>query len=287
MAAVGGSGLLQPLRKHGRGVFGLLVIIAVILGALLAPYIAPYDPIETDLPARLKPPGWSAEGGMPHLFGTDELGRDLFSRVVFGARISLLVGLTSVVISGFFGVLLGLFAGYYGQLAGQIIMRLTDIQMAFPFIVLTIAVIAVLGSSLTNVIVVLALASWVVYCRVTRALTLSIRDREFVESARAIGCRDWRIIARHIFPNTLPTVIVIATYQLATMIVAESALSFLGLGVPPPTPSWGSCISGGRDYLDMAWWMTTFPGLALVLTTMGATFLGDWAREVLDPNMRV
>ena len=182
---------------------------------------------------------------------------------------------------------MGLLAGYYGRLFDQIIMRVADIQMAFPFIVLTIAVIAILGSSLANVIIVLALASWVVYCRVVRALTLSIREREFIEGARAIGCPDWRIITRHILPNAMPAVIVIATYQLATMIVAESALSFLGLGIPPPTPSWGASISEGREYLDLAWWITTLPGLVLLLTTTGGTFLGDWAREALDPTRRV
>ncbi len=264
-----------------------MAIISVVLVAVFASYITSYDPNETNLRHRLKPPGWSAAGGMPHLFGTDALGRDVFTRVVFGARISLLVGVTSVVISGFFGVLLGLLAGYYGRLFDQIIMRVADIQMAFPFIVLTIAVIAILGSSLANVIIVLALASWVVYCRVVRALTLSIREREFIEGARAIGCPDWRIITRHILPNAMPAVIVIATYQLATMIVAESALSFLGLGIPPPTPSWGASISEGREYLDLAWWITTLPGLVLLLTTTGGTFLGDWAREALDPTRRV
>jgi peptide/nickel transport system permease protein len=261
----------------------LIVVTLLIFCALFAPILTKYDPESTNLAGRLKPPGWSDKENDVHIFGTDELGRDLFSRVLYGSRISILVGFTSVFISGLVGVILGLLAGYLGNLFSNVIMRIVDIQMAFPFIVLAIAVIAVLGSSLVNVIVVLAITSWVTYCRLVWSLTLSIKEKEFVEAAKSIGCRNFRIITRHIFPNILSAVMVLATFQFASMIVAESSLSFLGLGIPPPTPTWGSIISGGRQYLSQAWWVSTFPGFALAITTIGVTFLGDWASENLYP----
>jgi peptide/nickel transport system permease protein len=268
-------------------VLGLTITLLVVLAAILAPSIAVQDPTKVDLALRLKPPGWSANGLSSFPFGTDQLGRDVLGRVLFGARISLTVGFTSVAVSGILGTLLGLYAGYYRGPLDQIIMRLADIQMAFPFIVLTIAVIAVLGPGLVNMVIVLALASWVTYARLVRAQTLAIREREFVLAARCVGCLDRRVILKHIFPNTLPAIIVIATYQVAQMIMAESALSFLGLGVQPPTPSWGSMISDGREYLELAWWISTFPGVALMLAVMGIGFLGDWLRERFDPRLRI
>lgn len=287
-------GRLRTLRPRGgirraprRAVFGIVILAAVAIAAIGAEQVAPYDPIDGSLSARLQPPGWTSEDGDLHLLGTDALGRDLLSRIVYGARISLLVGLVSVVLAGLVGTLLGMVAGYFGGRWDQVVMRLVDIQMAFPFIVLAIAVLAVLGNSLVNVVIVLAVASWVIYARLARALSLSIREKEFVEGARAIGCSSYRILMRYILPNALPSMVVIATYQFAAMIVAESALSFLGLGLPPPSPSWGASINAGRDYLAQAWWVSTFPGLALMLTIMGATFIGDWARERLDPALRV
>jgi len=273
--------------RSKRGVIGVVIIGVVVMAAVFADQIAPYDPIRTSLADRLRPPGFTPEAGPAHLFGTDQLGRDLLSRVIHGARISLLVGFVSVALAGAVGVGLGLTSGYYGGMWDQITMRWVDVQLAFPSVVLAIAVLAIFGNSFINVIVVLAMASWVVYARLVRGLTLSIREKEYVEGARAIGCRDSRILARYILPNALPAIVVIATYQFAVMIIAESGLSFLGLGVPPPAPTWGAGINAGRDYLAQAWWVTTFPGLALMITIMGATFLGDWAREALDPTVRV
>jgi peptide/nickel transport system permease protein len=277
----------RQLARHTRGIIGAAIILTVTLLALFADQLSPHDPLSATISARLSPPGWITESGDTYPLGTDPLGRDLLSRVLHGARISLVVGVVSVGLSGLVGVTLGLIAGYYGGMFDLVIMRLVDFQMAFPFIVLTIAVVAVMGSSLVNVIIVLALASWVVYARLVRGLTLALRAKEYVEGARAVGCLDRRIITRHIFPNVLPAVFVIATYQFAHMVIAESALSFLGLGLPPPIASWGSSINDGRAYLDQAWWVTTIPGLALMFTVMGATFLGDWARETLDPTLRV
>ena len=273
--------------RHSRGIIGTLIVLVVASGALAAPLLAPRDPIETDLPQRLQPPSWIAEGGNGSLLGTDQLGRDLLSRVLYGARVSLVVGLASVMLSGATGTLLGLLSGYHKGRTDQLLMLLTDIQMAFPFIVLVIAVIAVLGSSVLNMVLVLAIAGWVVYARLVRAQTLSFTQREFVQAARAIGCSDMRIIARHIFPNILSPVIIVGTYQIAQMILAEAALSFLGLGVQPPTPSWGNIISEGRQYIDQAWWVITFPGVVLMFTILGIGFLGDWVREILDPTIRV
>jgi peptide/nickel transport system permease protein len=277
----------RSIARHARGIIGAAIVLTVVAIALLADQLSTHDPLAATISARLQPPGSITDAGDVYLLGTDPLGRDLLSRVLHGARISLVVGVVSVGLSGIVGVTLGLIAGYYGGMFDLAIMRLVDLQMAFPFIVLTIAVVAVMGSSLVNVIVVLALASWVVYARLVRGLTLALRAKEYVEGARAVGCLDRRIIARHIFPNALPAVLIVATYQFAHMVIAESALSFLGLGLPPPTASWGASINDGRAYLDQAWWITTIPGLALMFTVLGATLLGDWARETLDPTLRV
>jgi peptide/nickel transport system permease protein len=196
-----------------------------------------------------------------------------------------MVGFAAVILAGVLGVATGLAAGYYGRHTDQIVMRWVDVQMAFPTVVLAIAVLAILGNSFVNVIIVLTISSWVVYARLTRAVTLSIREKEFVEGAVAAGAGDVRILTRYILPNVLPSIIVIATYQFAAMVIAESALSFLGLGVPPPAPSWGSGISSGRDYLSQAWWVTTMPGVALMLTIMAVTLIGDWVRDRLDPTL--
>ncbi|MBI2845165.1 MAG: ABC transporter permease [Chloroflexi bacterium] len=267
--------------------FGGTIVLGVALMAIFAPLLSPGDPNLQTLPDRLKPPSWMAEGRPDHFLGTDSLGRDILSRIIHGSRISLVVGVAAVLFSGSIGVPLGLLAGYFGGMVDAILARIADVQQAIPFLILAIAVVAVIGSSLANLILVLAITTWVLYFRVVRGETLSLREEEYIWAARAVGCDNWRIIWRHIFPNLLPSVIVIATLLVANMILFEAALSFLGLGLPPPTPTWGRMVSEGRDYLASAWWIPFFPGLAILITVLGINLLGDWVRDVLDPRRRI
>jgi peptide/nickel transport system permease protein len=265
----------------------LVVVVIVVLTALGAPLISPFDPIEQHITDRLQPPGWHDASGRVHPLGTDHLGRDLLARVVFGARPALMVGFAAVVISGFIGMAAGLVGGYFGALVDDVLMRLADIQLAFPFILLAIAVIGVLGPSLPVIIVVIGVSSWVVYARVVRGSVLSLREREFVQAARALGSGDLRIILRHVLPNALTPWLVVATLDMARVIVIESALSFLGLGVQPPTPTWGGMLADGRVYISTAWWFATFPGLAILVTVLGINLFGDGLRDTLDPRLKV
>lgn len=279
--------VLQRVRMHARGAIGIFIVVSVVLMALLASSIAPHDPTKMSLPLRLKPPVWQTGGISGYILGTDQLGRDVLSRIIFGARISLTVAFSTVLCSILIGVGLGLYAGYAVGWLPAAIVWLVDVQMAFPWLVLALLVIAALGPSFRNMIVVLTLVNWVVYCRLVRAQTLSLKERDFIMAARATGCGERRIIVRHILPNTIPSVLVMATFQMALMVVAEAAMSFLGLGVQPPTPSWGSIISDGRLYVEQGWWVSTFSGLLLVITTIGIGFFGDWVRQMLDPTLRV
>jgi peptide/nickel transport system permease protein len=279
--------LLRRLARRRTALFGMLVVLAVMLAAVAAPLVAPFDPLEQDIGQRLREPGWQDEQGRVHPLGTDHLGRDILSRVVFGSRIALLVGLAAVVISGVLGMLIGLVAGYFGGRLDDFLMRLADIQLAFPFILLAIAVIGVLGPSLRNIIIVIGVSSWVVYARVVRGEVLSIREREYVHAAVALGSRPWRVLMTHVLPNTFTPWLVVATLDMARVIVIESALSFLGLGVQPPTPTWGGMLADGRVYLSTAWWLATFPGLAILVTVLGINLLGDGLRDTLDPRLKV
>jgi peptide/nickel transport system permease protein len=279
--------VLRELVRNKAAMVGLLVVLGVVASAVLAPILAPYDPTAQEITHRLKPPAWSASGGRISALGTDHLGRDILSRLIFGARVSLIIGLSAVAVAGTLGTLMGLVAGYRGGRVDDLCMRLTDTMLAMPFILLALAVIAVLGPSLKNIIFVLGITSWVSYARVVRAEVLTLRTREFVAAAQALGGGGWRIVFRHLLPNVLTPVIVIATLEVARMIILESALSFLGLGIPPPTPTWGGMLADGRAYLSTAWWLATFPGLCIMLTVLGINLLGDWLRDVLDPRLKV
>ncbi|MGH7397927.1 MAG: nickel transporter permease [Candidatus Rokuibacteriota bacterium] len=279
--------LLRRLVRRRTALFGMVVVAAALLAAVFAPLVAPFDPLEQDIGQRLQEPGWQDEQGRVHPLGTDHLGRDILSRIVFGSRIALVVGLAAVMISGVIGMLIGLVAGYFGGRLDDILMRLADIQLAFPFILLAIAVIGVLGPSLRNIIIVIGVSSWVVYARVVRGEVLSIREREYVHAAVALGSRHWRVLVSHVLPNTFTPWLVVATLDMARVIVIESALSFLGLGVQPPTPTWGGMLADGRVYLSTAWWLATFPGLAILVTVLGINLLGDGLRDTLDPRLKV
>ncbi len=277
---------LSSLLKRRAAVAGLLVLACVVGLAVSAQWIAPHDPNEQVLDRRLLPPAWEEGGSRQHVLGTDHLGRDILSRVIYGSRISLTVGVLAVIISGLLGIGAGLVAGYYGGRVDAVIMRLVDIQLAFPFILLALAVIGVLGPGLRNVILVLGIAGWMVYARVVRGQVLSVRERDFVEAARAIGAPDLRIIRIHVLPNTLAPVIIVATFAVATCIITEASLTFFGLGVEATIPTWGSMLSDGRAYMGTAWWLTTFPGLAMMLTVLSLNVVGDWLRDFIDPRMR-
>jgi peptide/nickel transport system permease protein len=279
--------VVRELVRNKAALIGLLILLGVAASAIFAPLISPHDPLTQEITQRLKTPAWTDPAGRTYLLGTDHLGRDILSRLIFGARISLIIGLSAVAVAGTIGTLLGLVAGYRGGRVDDFCMRLTDTMLAMPFILLALAVIAVLGPSLRNIIFVLGISSWVSYARVVRAEVLSLRTREFVAATQALGSGGGRIVFRHLLPNVLTPVIVIATLEVARMIILESALSFLGLGVQPPTPTWGGMLADGRAYLSTAWWLATFPGLSIMLTVLGINLLGDWLRDVLDPRLQL
>lgn len=285
--AVDALALPAQRRVSFRALFGAGVLLAIILMALLAPQLSPHDPTRQNIARRLRPPAWQEGGSWTNPLGTDHLGRDILSRIIYGSRISLAVGFTSVAASGLLGVSLGVLAGYSGGRLDALIMRLVDIFLSIPYILLVIGVIAVLGPSLPNLIMVMALTRWVQFARLVRAEVLSLKEKDFIEGARARGNRGARLVLGHILPNALTPIIVMATLELAFMIIYESALSFLGLGVQPPTPTWGWMLSDGRNYITIAWWLATFPGLAIMLTVLGINLLGDWIRDTLDPRLKI
>jgi len=276
----------QRLWRSRRVVFGGTVLLIICLAAIFANQIAPADPEMVSMNDRLVAPTWFSHG-WKFCLGADPLGRDVLSRIIFGARISLLVGVTAVGLSGTVGILLGLLAGYYGGKVDETIMRLADIQLAIPTILLAIALVGVMGPNLRNLIVVLGVTGWVIYARTIRGVVLSVRAMQFVEAATALGAGDRRTLLGHILPNLWTPAIVIASQQVGFMIIMESALSFLGLGVQPPTPTWGGMIADGRGYLVTAWHVTTMPGLVLMTTVLAVNFFGDGLRDVLDPKFRL
>jgi len=268
------------LWRNRLAISGLALVLGLCAAALLAHWLAPYDPDFIDLKQVLMPPSPA------HLLGTDTLGRDVLSRIIFGARVSLLVGFVAVGIATLIGVLVGALAGYYGGALDQILMRLVDLMLCFPTIFLILAVIAVLGPNIWNIMAVIGLTSWMGVARLVRAEFLSLREREFVVAARALGASDARLIWRHLLPNALTPVMVSATLGVAGAILVESSLSFLGLGVQPPTPSWGNMLTMGKDNIEIAWWLSVFPGLAILVTVMSYNLLGEGIREAIDPRLR-
>jgi peptide/nickel transport system permease protein len=272
----------RTLRRHGLGIVGLLLASVVVTVALLAPWVTPHDPIKSDFSAGLRPPGTPG-----HLFGTDQLGRDLYSRVLYGARIALFIGVCTVLLTAVVGGLLGLLAGFFGGWPGTALMRLADVQLSFPFILFALTINAIVGLGLRNIILSLSAAGWVVYARVVRGEVLSVKQRDYVQAAAALGMGRARMLFVHVLPNVAPTIIVVASLQFSQFIVAEAAISFLGFGIQPPTPAWGSMLSESRDFLYVAWWLAAFPGAALALTALGINLVGDWLRDILDPKLRI
>jgi peptide/nickel transport system permease protein len=273
--------MLRSIRRKPLGAVGGLLIAALVLTAVLAPVLAPHDPIKIQSNNRLKPPS------LTHLLGTDDFGRDILSRVIFGARISMLLGLGAVAISTLLASIVGIVSGYYGGRIDTVLQRCIDTMMAFPALVVLLTIMAMLGQGLGNVILALGIGATAGNARIIRSAVLAVRENQYVEVARATGCRDWQIIARHILPNIAAPIMVVATLGLGVAILAESSLSFLGFGVPPPTPSWGAMLSGsGRTYMLQAPWMAVFPGIAISLAVFGFNMLGDALRDVFDPKLR-
>jgi peptide/nickel transport system permease protein len=260
------------------------IIFLLLFCAIFSPLIAPHNPTEQRLADALKPPFWQEGGTASYILGTDNLGRDVLSRIIYGARVSAIVGFAGVLLSGIFGTLLGILAGYFGGKLDAVIMRFTDMMLSFPIILIAIAIIGAIGPSLTNMIIVLAITNWVGYTRIIRYEAMSVSKSEFIEMAVISGCRWWRILLVHILPNVLNSAVILGTLDVGKLIIFESGLSFLGLGVKPPTASWGSLLADGRAYLTYAWWIATFPGIAIAVTVLGGNLLGDWLRDELDPK---
>ncbi len=277
--------LWRKFIQNPVGVVGAIILLTVLVGAIFADRFAPHDPERQRLLARFTPPFWAAGGSLTYPLGTDNVGRDIWSRIVHGSRISLVVGICAVGISTLIGVTLGLVSGFTGGRVDSAVMALVDIMLAFPQLILAFAMVAVLGPGIGNIILVLGITGWERYARVVRAEVLALREREFVQAAHAIGVSNFKIIFAHIMPNTFSSVIVMATLQTAQAILAEAALSFLGLGTGRTYPSWGQMIALGRDYISIAWWISTFPGLAILLTVLAINLVGDRIRDVLDPRV--
>ena len=278
---------LAFIRTQGFPLIPISILLGVLLVAIFANVIAPHNPEVGVLGDRFRPPAWQANGTLDHLLGTDHLGRDVLSRLIFGARISVIVGLMVIIVAGFVGTALGIISGYMGRWVDQIIMRLTDAWLALPALTFAIFLAAIIGPSATNIIIILALVYWTRYARVIRGEVLSVRERDFVRLAVVAGCSKWKIMRKHILPNVINSAIVLATLQLGQVIIAEAALSFLGVGVPPPQPAWGLMLADGKKGLMAGyWWLTVLPGSCIMLMVLSANLLGDWLRVKFDPQLR-
>ena len=280
------QGIVAELWADKAGFIGAVFLALLLLSAVFASVVAPHDPAAQSLSDRLVPPAWSDGGSWDHPLGTDNLGRDMLSRVIHGSRVSLLVGLSVVAMAGVFGVLMGLISGYRGGRTDRWIMGFVDTQVAFPGLLLALIILAVVGPSVGAVIVVLSINGWMVYARVTRGVVLSVKELPYVEAAEIVGCRSRRVVARHILPNLISSLSTLAVLEFARIVLAEAALSFLGLGIQPPLTSWGLDVSNGRDYIFDAWWLVTFPGVAIALTVLAINLVASWLRVVADPQER-
>ena len=285
---VTGWDIAKALKHDWLALAALVFLVAVAIVTLFAGVVSPYDPLEQHLARRTLPPFSAAIGDawFPHVLGTDELGRDVFSRLLHGGRVSVAVGLGGALISGLVGVALGLIAGFYRGWIDDLIMRAVDVMMAIPTLLLALFILFILGGGFFNMILVLALLRWMIFARLTRSMVLSFRESSFVASAKAVGCKNSRIILRHLLPNMISAIAVLFTLEVAIFILNEAALSFLGFGIQPPQSSWGLMIARGRNYLDSAWWLITFPGLAIFLTTLSLNLVANWVRTITDPMQR-
>lgn len=277
--------ILSTLTRSPVGFIGSLIVGLVVVLAIIGPVISPHDPIDGNLRARFKPPGFADDSGV-YTLGTDQLGRDILSRIIAGSRVSVLVGVVSVMIAGTIGVIYGLISGFIGGTTDTILMRTADGILSIPFIILVVAISGVVGAGLTTLILILGFTGWVTYARVIRGEVLKVREMDYIIAAYALGQNRVKVMFFHILPNVISSAIVLAAVQVGVTILAESSLSFLGLGVKSPTVTWGLMLADGRQYINSAWWMTTFPGIAITVTVLGVVFLGDWLRDLLDPNVR-
>lgn len=274
------------LLKSKTGTLGFIITLIVIILGIFAPYIAPYDPAEINPLAMNKPPLWLEGGTSEHLLGTDNLGRDLLSRIIYGTQVSLVVGIFSVIVAGIIGMFFGLVSGYHGGFIDNAIMRVVDAFLSIPNILFMLVLIGVFGPGLITLICVIGATKWVIYARLVRSEVLSIKERDFVKASRTIGTGNFTIMYKHILPNVFSSFVVVSTMNVATAILLEASLSFLGLGIQPPMVSWGGVLESGRDYIATSWWIATFPGIAITITVLGIIFLGDWLRDVLDPRLQ-
>ncbi|MFG1697640.1 ABC transporter permease [Nonomuraea sp. NPDC049309] len=269
-----------------RIIVSLSVIGLYVLAAIFGPILLKYDAVATDLGSRLKPPGTTLANGQVAVFGTDQVGQDILAQMMQGARVSITVGVATLVLAGLIGVAAGIAAGYFGGWLDMVLMRLADIQLTFPSILLAIFIAAILGPSVVNVVIVLSISNWVTFARVTRSQVLGLKNRDFVDATRTLGARTWHLLTRSILPSMIAPILVVATVELGHVILAEASLSFLGLGTPASTPSWGMTIANGRDYLSNAWWISTIPGIALATLVISFGVLGDALRDRFDPRLR-
>lgn len=287
---------LEGTRRSGRrfwralihsrtAILGWLMLLPIVFASIFAGSLTPFEPTEQNMLGRLQPPG-SQVDDRTHLLGSDSLGRDVFTRILHGGRVSLMVGVLAILISGGIGVTLGLLAGHFGGRLDSLIMRLADVQLAIPTLILALTVIAIFGAGIRNVILVLGITGWVAYARIVRGEVLSVRENEYMLAAKALGAGQVRQMIAHVLPNVTASIIVVSTLRLGTVVILEASLSFLGLGIQPPTATWGNMIAGGRDLLYSAWWVSTFPGIALSLTVIAVNVIGDWFRDVLDPRLQ-
>jgi peptide/nickel transport system permease protein len=280
--------LIKWIKRNPSGLIGMVLVLISVCCAVFSGLIAPFDPGHASLTSRLLPPSWADDTGKStFLLGTDQLGRDLLSRIIFGARISLIVGFFGVLISMVIGVVLGLISGFFGKWLDDFIMRVADIQLAFPFILFAIVIMSVLGTGIWKIVIILGLTYWVGFARLIRGQVMGLKELEYIHAAKAIGGTNFRIITKHIFPNVSSSILVLGTLYIAEFILLEASLTFLGLGVDPTIPSWGGMLADSRNYISNAWWTAIFPGVAIMITVFGFNLLGDWLRDKLDPNLKV